>query len=32
MVLPKLLLQHVDEPKRVKNRMHLDIETPDVDA
>jgi predicted enzyme related to lactoylglutathione lyase len=31
-VLPKLLLQRVDEPKRVKNRMHLDIETPDVDA
>jgi predicted enzyme related to lactoylglutathione lyase len=30
--LPKLLLQRVDEPKRVKNRMHLDIEIPDVDA
>jgi predicted enzyme related to lactoylglutathione lyase len=29
--LPNLLLQRVDEPKRVKNRMHLDIETPDVD-
>jgi predicted enzyme related to lactoylglutathione lyase len=30
--LPKLLLQHVDEPKAAKNRMHLDIETTDVDA
>jgi predicted enzyme related to lactoylglutathione lyase len=30
--LPKLLLQRVDEPKATKNRMHLDIETPDVDA
>jgi predicted enzyme related to lactoylglutathione lyase len=29
--LPKLLLQRVDEPKRVKNRMHLDIETLDID-
>jgi predicted enzyme related to lactoylglutathione lyase len=29
--LPKLLLQHVDEPKATKNRMHLDIETPSVD-
>jgi predicted enzyme related to lactoylglutathione lyase len=29
---PKLLLQRVEEPKRTKNRMHLDIETPDVDA
>jgi predicted enzyme related to lactoylglutathione lyase len=28
---PKLLLQGVDEPKAVKNRMHLDIETPAVD-
>ncbi len=27
---PKLLLQHVDEAKIVKNRMHLDIETPDI--
>jgi predicted enzyme related to lactoylglutathione lyase len=26
---PKLL-QRVQEPKRVKNRMHIDIETPDV--
>ncbi|MFI5042174.1 MAG: VOC family protein [Acidimicrobiales bacterium] len=29
---PKLLLQRVPEPKVVKNRMHLDIETPDIDA
>ena len=29
---PKLLLQRVPEPKTVKNRMHLDIETPDVSA
>jgi predicted enzyme related to lactoylglutathione lyase len=27
---PKLLLQGVPEPKSVKNRMHLDIETSDV--
>jgi predicted enzyme related to lactoylglutathione lyase len=26
------LLQAVDEPKTAKNRMHLDIETPRVDA
>jgi predicted enzyme related to lactoylglutathione lyase len=30
--LPNLLLQRVSEPKAAKNRMHLDIETPDVDA
>jgi predicted enzyme related to lactoylglutathione lyase len=30
--LPKLLLQAVPEPKTTKNRMHLDIETPDVEA
>ncbi len=30
--LPKLLLQAVREPKTTKNRMHLDIETADVDA
>jgi predicted enzyme related to lactoylglutathione lyase len=30
--LPKLLLQAVPEPKTAKNRMHLDIETPDVEA
>ena len=28
--IPKLLLQRVEEPKSAKNRMHLDIETPDV--
>jgi len=27
---PKLLLQRVPEAKTAKNRMHLDIETPDV--
>jgi predicted enzyme related to lactoylglutathione lyase len=30
--LPKLLLQRVGEPKETKNRMHLDIETSEVDA
>jgi len=30
--LPKLLLQRVSEPKAAKNRMHLDIDTPDVDG
>ncbi len=29
---PKLLLQRVTEPKATKNRMHLDIEVPDIDA
>jgi predicted enzyme related to lactoylglutathione lyase len=29
---PKLLLQRVPEPKTTKNRMHLDIETADIDA
>ena len=29
---PKLLLQRVAEAKSVKNRMHLDIEVPDIDA
>ena len=29
---PKLLLQRVTEPKATKNRMHFDIETPDVDG
>jgi predicted enzyme related to lactoylglutathione lyase len=29
---PKLLLQHVDEAKTVKNRMHLDITAVDVEA
>jgi hypothetical protein len=27
---PPVLLQKVPEPKRVKNRVHLDIRTPDV--
>ena len=29
---PKLLLQRVDEPKSAKNRMHVDIEVPDIHA
>lgn len=29
---PKLLLQHVAEPKTTKNRMHLDIEVADIEA
>jgi predicted enzyme related to lactoylglutathione lyase len=29
---PKLLLQRVDEPKSVKNRMHFDVEVPDIEA
>lgn len=29
---PKLLLQQVPEPKITKNRMHLDIETADIEA
>jgi predicted enzyme related to lactoylglutathione lyase len=29
---PKLLLQRVPEDKAVKNRMHLDIEVPDIEA
>ena len=29
---PRLLLQRVDEPKPGKNRMHLDIHMPDVNA
>jgi predicted enzyme related to lactoylglutathione lyase len=28
---PKLLLQRVAEPKVEKNRMHLDIEIPDIE-
>ena len=27
---PKLLLQRVSEDKAVKNRMHLDLEVPDI--
>ena len=30
--LPKLLLQPVPEPKTVKNRVHLDIMTPDIEG
>ena len=29
---PKLLLQRVSEDKAVKNRMHLDLEVPDIEA
>jgi predicted enzyme related to lactoylglutathione lyase len=29
---PKLLLQKVAEPKSGKNRMHFDIEVPDIEA
>jgi predicted enzyme related to lactoylglutathione lyase len=29
---PQLLLQRVPEPKTAKNRMHLDIHTPDIEA
>ena len=29
---PKLLLQRVEEAKAVKNRMHFDIEVPDIEA
>lgn len=29
---PKLLLQRAPEAKTVKNRMHLDIEAPDIEA
>jgi predicted enzyme related to lactoylglutathione lyase len=29
---PKLLLQRVAEPKVAKNRVHLDIEVPDIEA
>ncbi len=28
---PKLLLQRVPEPKAIKNRMHIDNETPDIE-
>jgi predicted enzyme related to lactoylglutathione lyase len=28
---PKLLLQRVPEPKTTKNRMHVDIETPEIE-
>ena len=29
---PKLLLQKVAEPKLAKNRMHLDIDAPDIEG
>jgi predicted enzyme related to lactoylglutathione lyase len=29
---PQLLLQRVPEPKTGKNRMHVDIHTPDIEA
>lgn len=29
---PRLLLQQVPEPKRTKNRVHLDLDVHDVDA
>jgi caffeoyl-CoA O-methyltransferase len=29
---PRLLLQRVDEPKSAKNRMHMDVTAPDIDA
>ena len=29
---PKLLLQRVAEPKATKNRMHLDLAVPDIEA
>jgi len=29
---PALILQRVEEPKRVKNRLHMDIKAADVDA
>ena len=29
---PKLILQGVDEPRTVKNRMHFDILAPDIEA
>jgi predicted enzyme related to lactoylglutathione lyase len=29
--LPVVYLQRVSEPKTVKNRLHLDLHTPDVD-
>lgn len=29
---PELVLQRVAEPKTVKNRMHLDLRVPDLDA
>lgn len=31
-ILPKLILQGVDEPKTVKNRVHIDIHHEDIEA
>ena len=30
--MPKLLLQRVSDPKTTKNRMHIDIDSDDLDA
>ncbi len=30
--VPKMLLQHVPEPKTTKNRLHLDLHVTDIDA
>jgi len=29
---PKIILQGVDEPKTVKNRVHIDIQAADIEA
>lgn len=29
---PKLMLQRVEEEKKVKNRMHLDVAVPDIES
>ena len=29
---PNLVLQRVDEPKTVKNRVHFDVKVPDIEA
>ena len=29
---PKLILQHVAEPKTVKNRLHLDLQVDDIEV
>jgi predicted enzyme related to lactoylglutathione lyase len=29
---PKLIFQRVDEPKLGKNRLHLDVQHPDIEA
>lgn len=30
--VPKMLLQQVQEPKTAKNRLHLDLHVPDIEA